>query len=158
MTLREVGCGNTVTSMLLTNYTDQKLDPLETRDTYFTHSNYTHSGFYFSAAMVPLTGAGFEFKDISGKVGTSPLDELATATYEKPIVLGFGYDGAPHGHYVLAVGKDASGTPLVYDPYYYDDSGKKDPIPLTSENFPGMRLDNTNGIDVILVTPPGATP
>lgn len=154
MKLSELGCGDSVAAMLIYNYTDDKLNPLETRDKFFTHENYTNSGFYFSAAMLPLSGYGFEFKDISAKVGISPMDELAEATYENPIVLGFDYDGAPHGHYVLAVGKDENGVPLVYDPYHYEDSGNHPPIALTKENFPGMQVDNTDGIDVIIVSPP----
>jgi hypothetical protein len=155
MTLSKVGCGTTVTSMLMYNYTDTKLNPLQTRDKFFTHPNYTNSGFYYSAAEVPLEGYGFSFKDVSSHVGSSAIDEIAQATYEKPIVVGFHYKGAPSGHYVLAVGQDSSGTPLVYDPYHYSESGSQDPIPLNQDNFPGMSLGNA---DVIVVTPPGAEP
>jgi hypothetical protein len=153
MQLDKYGCGTTVTAMLLTNYSEYDMDPLETRNTLFTHENYKFNGFYFSDAVLQLEGYGFDFEDASVYSGQSEV--IAQATYENPIVVGFKYKGAEYGHYVLAVGQDADGNPLVYDPFHEKESGPTEPIALTPENYPGLDLSTA---DITIVHPPKEAP
>lgn len=147
--LGKFGCGTTVAAMLLTNYTGEDMDPVETRNELFTHPNYLNQGFYFSDAILKLEGFGFDFEDLSTFTGQSRV--IAQATYDNPIVVGFQYEGAENGHYVIAVGKDVNGNPLVYDPFAKKESGPTAPIALTLANYPGLDLSTA---DITLVHPP----
>lgn len=141
-----IGCGITVTAMLITNYTTDELNPQQTKEKYFKYPGYNCGSYYSDHELILESVYNFQINDVSKQAGPDPLHYLVeNATMENPIVLGFHYDEVPSGHYVLVVGNDGSGNPLVMDPY----SGAS--VSLNEDTYPGLNMDNA---DVFNVIPP----
>ena len=144
------GCYLTVASMIIANYgtVDRGLNPDQLNKKYL-NNNYVYSGYDTIFDGIANERNGIDMISVSDKAKKEGVVTYVAnnATLNRPVSLAIYctdcYDG---GHFVLAVGKNEKGEPLIYDPLR---KNQKEPVPLNSQNYPGLNFNNDADVHLV---------
>jgi len=144
------GCYLTVASMIIANYgtVDKGLNPEQLNKKYL-NNNYVYSGYDTIFDGIANERNGIDMISVSDKAKKEGVATYVAnnATLNRPVSLAIYctdcYDG---GHFVLAVGKNEKGEPLIYDPLR---KNQKEPVPLNSQNYPGLNFNNDADVHLV---------
>jgi hypothetical protein len=152
--IKENGCYLTAATMLISTYgtVDKGLTPEQLNEKYLQNA-YVGGGDISILSNANKVN-GIEIKDVSRDpaVISNPSGYVANnSSTNNPMAVAIYCDTCYQGgHWVIAVGKDASGNPLVWDPLKPNQSA---PVALSANNYPGLNLDNNGeSVDVRTVT------
>lgn len=142
--IKENGCYLTTGAMIIANYgtVDRGANPEQLNDKYL-QGKPVKSGYITVFDGNAYDKNGIKLVDVSKEAqGNVPKYVASHATESQPLTLAIYCDSCyAGGHFVLVVGENSNGEPLIYDPLKKDQTN---PIALNSSNYPGLNFKTTD--------------